>query len=229
MVNTMNINGLILRIDDLIQQGEGVLDTEVLHSRTFTPFVGVSEHLMIGFRTASMSFILNLYDKNHVYYREFEKKTRDSNAKNAKNGIEILKSIKNEIEKGWLYSIKGHVSAEIFGDLLKMAEYLLEEDYKDPAAVIIGGVLEEHLRKLCEINYIPIIEIRDRKEIPIKADRLIAALYKADVYKKNFLKSILPWLDIRNDSVHGHYGNYSKEQVYIMLTGVRDFIMKNRL
>jgi hypothetical protein len=30
-----------------------------------------------------------------------------------------------------------------------MAEHFLESGYKDPTAVMTGGVLEEHLRKLC--------------------------------------------------------------------------------
>ncbi len=37
-----------------------------------------------------------------------------------------------------------------------MAEYLLKEGYKDPAAVITGSTLEEHLRKLCIKNGIDI-------------------------------------------------------------------------
>ena len=33
---------------------------------------------------------------------------------------------------------------------LEMAEHLLAADYKDAAAVLGGGVLEEHLRQLCK-------------------------------------------------------------------------------
>ena len=34
-------------------------------------------------------------------------------------------------------------------DFLDMAYHLLENDYKDASAVMIGSVLEEHLRQLC--------------------------------------------------------------------------------
>ena len=40
------------------------------------------------------------------------------------------------------------IHGEIFSDYLDMAEYLLEEHYKDDAAVIAGSTLEEYLRKL---------------------------------------------------------------------------------
>ena len=47
-------------------------------------------------------------------------------------------------------------------DFLGMAEYLLEEEkLKDPAAVLAGGVLEEHLRKLCDSHGID-TEFTDR-------------------------------------------------------------------
>ena len=45
--------------------------------------------------------------------------------------------------------MKKLVSAEIFSDFLEMAAHVLEQDYKDPAAVMIGTVLEENLRQLC--------------------------------------------------------------------------------
>src|SRR4051794_19965214 len=58
---------------------------------------------------------------------------------NAEYGRGILKAIKNEIDNGWLVTMKGIVSAEIFTDFLEMAEHLLKEKYKDAAAVIIGS------------------------------------------------------------------------------------------
>jgi hypothetical protein len=38
----------------------------------------------------------------------------------------------------------------LFSDFLELASYLNSEGYKDAAAVICGGVLEGHLRKLSE-------------------------------------------------------------------------------
>lgn len=46
------------------------------------------------------------------------------------------------------------IAAEIFSDFLEMAEHLLEQGYKDPAAVMIGSVVEENLRKFCVANKI---------------------------------------------------------------------------
>ena len=48
--------------------------------------------------------------------------------------------------------------AELFADFLEMADYLLSEGYKDPAAVLGGSMLEEHLRQLRQS-----MDIRNRR------------------------------------------------------------------
>jgi hypothetical protein len=101
-----------------------------------------------------------------------------------------------------------------------MADHLLEQGYKDPSAVIIGSVLEEHLRKLCEKVGIPVAQSNGT---PKKADALNSELAGASVYSKLDLKNVTAWLDLRNKAAHGRYGEYTKEQVELMLQSIRDF------
>ncbi len=138
----------------------------------------------------------------------------------------MLKAAKQEIDGGWLTSLKGLISAEIFSDFLEMAEYLLEQKFKDPAAVMIGSVLEEHLRQLCQNNSLPIDTVKDGKSIPKKADTMNADLAKAGVYNPLSPKSVTAWLDLRNKAAHGQYGEYTQEQVKLMYQGVTDFIAR---
>lgn len=75
------------------------------------------------------------------------------------------------------------VSADIFSDFLDMASYLLSQGYKDPAAVMIGSILEEHLRKLCKKNSIDIEYTNGRGDlVPKKADAMNADLVKTNIY-----------------------------------------------
>ena len=108
-----------------------------------------------------------------------------------------------------------------------MAEYLLEEGYKDPAAVITGSTLEEHLRKLCIKNGIDIEIMSKGKLKPKKADSLNSELAKQGVYSKLELKSVTAWLDLRNKAAHGEYSKYKENQVKQLIIGVRDFIIRN--
>jgi hypothetical protein len=107
-----------------------------------------------------------------------------------------------------------------------MAEYLLSEDhgYKDPAAVLGGGVLEEHLRLLCVKNGIAAERQSPSGPHPKKADQLNNDLASASVYDKNQQKIITGWLGIRNSAAHGKYGEYTDSQVAQFLAGLREFI-----
>ena len=107
-----------------------------------------------------------------------------------------------------------------------MAKHLLEEGYKDPAAVMIGSILEEHLRQLCVKHSIPIEEMKNGKTIFIKADTLNAELNKLNVYNKLDQKIITSWLDLRNKAAHGKYGDYNKEQVNSFYLGITEFISR---
>ena len=138
----------------------------------------------------------------------------------------ILNAIKTEVESGWLVSFKKLVEADVFCDFLEMSEYLLEENYKDPAAVMIGSVLEEHLRSLCVENSISIFDEGKEKQIPKKASRLNDDLAKKGVFNKLTQKSVTSWLDLRNNAAHGKYGEYNIDQVKLMYQGVFQFINK---
>lgn len=136
----------------------------------------------------------------------------------------ILAAAKEDYEGGYLFKLESLVTADVFADFLEMADYLLQEHYKDPAAVLVGGVLEEHLRRLCQHNSIPITRTDSRgRTVPVKADAMNAELARQRVYHKLDQKSVTAWLDLRNKAAHGDYDAYNEEQVRNMLEGVREF------
>ena len=214
----MKKDDLIKRIDQLLIQGQNVLSTKEYSS----DFVKMG--LQMGFRTASLSFIENVYGDSHTYFNEFYEHVNGRGYECTENGLNILSSIKNEIENDWLISFKQMVSAEIFSDFFEMSKYLLDLKYKDPAAVMIGSVLEEHLRLLCRNNSVDITYLKNGDTIPKKANKLNADLTKAGVYGVLEQKNISAWLDLRNRAAHGKYGEYNQEQVELMYQGVLNFI-----
>jgi len=217
---------LLKRVDELINQGNAVLATKRSYdlSGDF-----VNEGLFAGFRTASLSFLHKLFTPNHIYCSDFNEGVIGSFPNRVERGINILNSVKKELEDGWVFKLKDLVTAEIFTDFMEMAEYFLSEGYKDPAAVIIGGVLEEHLRQLCQKNSIPITITKVGKEVAVKANQLNQDLVKAGQYNKLEMKTVTAWLDLRNNAAHGKYNEYDKSQVEGMLQGVMDFITRNPL
>jgi hypothetical protein len=220
----MNTENLVQRANQLIDLGQDVLKTKHHDSQGIYTFVNTGK--IKGFRASCLSFIEMLYGSTHSYYKEFNKVTEGYYPEHAEAGIEIVRSIKDEITGGWLTSIKGLVSAEIFSDFLEMSEYLLSNDYKDSAAVIIGSVLEEHLRQLCIKKGIEIYVKKDDIQIPKRTDALNQDLASENVYNKLDQKNVTAWLDLRNKAAHGKYDEYNKEQVDTMLRGVSEFVAR---
>ncbi len=132
----------------------------------------------------------------------------------------IALSMKHDCENGLLVNIRTLLQADIFADFLEMGEYLLREGYKDAAAVIIGAVLEDSLRKLCDKEGISTIK-ENGKSLTI--DPLNSALAKAEVYSKLNQKQITTYAHIRNKAAHGEYSEYDKGQVEMMLLFVQGF------
>lgn len=217
---------LIQRIEQLISQGSQVLATR-RSSEGFGDYVDSGK--MRGFRSALLSFIERLYGKEHTFYNEADNSLKDTHPSNAEAGISILQAMKDEIAGDWLLSIKELVSAELFSDFMEMAQHLLSQNYKDPAAVIIGSVLEEHLRQLCIHNGIDVAVETEDRVTPKKADRLNNDLAKEEVYSKLDQKAVTMWLDLRNKAAHGKYTEYERAQVDNMMSGVIEFITRSKL
>ncbi len=132
----------------------------------------------------------------------------------------IIKAIQNDFEKGLLVNIKQLLQAEIFADFLEMGEYLLQENYKDAAAVIIGSVLEDSLRKLAISNGISILKPNGDH---LTMEPLNIELAKAKIYNKLIQKQVTSWGELRNRAAHGEYNKYDKKQVEMMLLFVQKF------
>lgn len=218
----MKIEAIKLRINEILELANLTLSTTYNSSGSDY----VSSTKFNEFRSASLSFLKSTFGTDHPYYDEFNNNVKDINKYYVEFGIGILNAVKNEIDGGWIFTVKGLLSAEIFSDFLEMAEYLLNEKYKDPAAVMIGSVLEGHLRQLCSTNNVPIVIIKGDKPIPKKADLLNTDLSNAMIYNKLDQKCITSWLDLRNKAAHGKYDEYTLEQVQLMLQGVLNFISR---
>ena len=176
----MHLEDLVQRIDQLIRNADEVIQTEERGAAGSY----VSEELFHAFRSASLSFLAMTFGKEHIHYVEFNSKVHQSTPHRAKIGRGILSAAREELAGGWLSTTKGLISAEIFSDFLEMAQHLLDEGYKDPAAVMTGSVLEEHLRQLCQKHGIPTETTKQGRPQPKKADALNADLAKKKVYNQ---------------------------------------------
>ncbi len=136
--------------------------------------------------------------------------------------IGIVQGLRDDLAAGYIQNLAELAHADVFADFLEMANYLSDNNYKDPAAILAGSTLESHLKKLAIKYRIP-TEISDR---PVKADKLNADLAKVSVYTVLDQKNITAWLDLRNKAAHGIYNEYNNDQVKLLIAGIRNFVAR---
>jgi hypothetical protein len=132
----------------------------------------------------------------------------------------VLKALREDYARGRIQTFRERVHSDLFSDFLEMAEYLLEDEkLKDPAAVLAGSVLEEHLRKLCAKHSVSL-------PTKPKLDTMNGDLKKQGVYGGIDQKQVTYWAGIRNSAAHGQYTDYTAVQVREMVQGIRNFISR---
>jgi hypothetical protein len=129
----------------------------------------------------------------------------------------VLVSLRDNFDGGFLADIRGLVRAEVFVDFIEQGQHLFDEGYFQPAAVVTGAVLEDHLRKLSAKHSITL------PNAP-KLDKMNADLAKAGAYDVLAQKQVTVWADLRNRAAHGKWTEFSKDDVKDMIRGVLRFL-----
>jgi hypothetical protein len=140
----------------------------------------------------------------------------------------LLAALRADYAADRLRTVSELVHADLFDDFLEMATHLLDQNYKDAAAVTAGAVLEEHLRKLCGRHSVPTTFLDNSGKVqPKRLDAMNADLAKAGVYNTIEQKDITTQAGIRNAAAHGKYGEYDVDQVQRMIVAVRSLIARH--
>lgn len=219
----MRVEDFVTRADQLIAQFDEVLTHKYTEGYA-TLYVDAGN--LRGVRSAAMSFLRATFGPTHPFYTEVERSARND-LDTARGLRQILVAAREEMVGGWSVSVRGLIAADIFADFLEMAGYLLAERYKDASAVMIGSVLEEHLRQLCVCHGMGTEFVNGKGEsVPKKADQMNTDLSKAGVYGRLDQKNVTAWLDLRNKAAHGRYTEYTQPQVELMHQAVSDFMAR---
>ena len=131
--------------------------------------------------------------------------------------IPILRAAEDDLKNGFLITIKQLVQADVFDSELEQAKSLLQNGYKNAAAVIAGTVLETAIKEICLNNGIEL----DRKKLTHLNDELA----KAGIYNKLQQKQITALADIRNNAAHGDYDQFTQKHVERMIEDIERFLL----
>jgi hypothetical protein len=137
----------------------------------------------------------------------------------------IFRAAHGLVRDGRLGSFVDAIRVHAEDDLLEQADQLLVSSHRVAAAVLAGGVLEVHLRRLCEKHRLPIAGVGS-------IDKYNGAIGQArnegtTIYEKADTSQVTSWGQIRNEAAHRpDQFNRTIDEIRLMLAGVRGFVAR---
>jgi len=131
-----------------------------------------------------------------------------------------LRVTKKDIEDGLFFSVSELAKAEVFSAFLESGKHFLDEGYKEAAAIVIGGVLEDKLKTICQKKGLA-YQTPDGKHLTIEP--LNVLIRKAEIYNELVKKQVTAWGDLRNNAAHARYDQFTARQVGDMYEFVLNF------
>jgi len=211
---------IIIRIDQLIEKANKVIETYKPNPDGFLGFDTLNHDIFNEWKVSVENLLIKISGDKSPYYQNFINKVKNAKENHVNTGVGILRGLKEDIEQDFLLSIQELVKAEVFTDFLEIAEHLLDNNYKDPAASLIGAVLENGLKDITTKN---IVKIKKRDGI----DDINQKLAKAGIYSELVQKQVDVWRTIRNSAEHGKFTDYNINDVKNMKAGVENFLASN--
>jgi hypothetical protein len=207
------------RIEAMLEKADALLQTYKAAPSNFIGFEGwVDTELFAEWRTQSLVVLRQSLGPEHQYTLAFEDSTKKSNVPSSVHrGKGILRAIREDLMNGHLFDARLLIEAEVFTEFLEMAQYLLDQGYKDPAASLAGAVLEDGLRRIATSQGLPF-----KKSDGI--DALNNSIAKAGVYNKLMQSKIDSWRQVRNSADHGKFSEYGEGDVRMLVDGVQDLL-----
>lgn len=212
---------LIERATQLLAKAQSVAATRYNDSseHVFAPDE-VNSTSFHEWKNNSQNFVLMVCEENSPYYKNFIEGVKIARPSDIDHGIGILRALKEDLELGYLTRIRDLVSAEIFTDFIEMAQHLLNNNYKDSTASLVGAVLENGLRQIAQKHT---VDVKSGDDI----GSLNTKLADKEIYNRLTQKQIQSWKAIRDSADHGKFSDYKSEDAKSMLEGVQRFLTEN--
>ena len=198
-------------LDALLEKGKR-LDDSFKSEGTGGYESRIPEHEHRSFATSALATIARIAGKESEYYAVAPKPDFDTRIRVAGFNPTIipglrgaLDSLRTAVEADLLVSLESRIRVAVHDDLLQQASDLLDAGYHVAAMVLIGGVLEDHLRKMCEY-----------RSVTWKGSGSISKyndLLRTDAYNQATWRRIQSIGDVRNSAAHGEFDDVNKADV----------------
>ncbi|MFI5186271.1 MAG: hypothetical protein ACHQF0_06075 [Chitinophagales bacterium] len=176
----------------------------------------------------SIAFISRIYNEDHEFVKQI-KTAREAFLRGNRGRFfaqsliwtikGILETIKFEIKNDMLGSIESLAKGEILGDFISLSKSLLSERYKDSAAVLACGALEDSLKKFAARNDLNV----EDKEL----SSVISSLKAKGLVKGAQSGVIQSYVQLRNKAFHAQFDKIDSPEVASLISFVEQFLIAN--
>ena len=207
------------RLSKLIEKGDKIADT-IRRSNLRTS----AEEDAVGWRAQLAASISDVCGENSPYASVLADQNRQRSLYMIVAGsVAILRSVKEDIENGYMQTYRQKIADELWEDLFEQANSLLLEDNSaatTAAAVVAGAALENGLRELAKLQ---------RVKLGTKEDlsTLTGKLANSETVSRLEQKQLVAMADVRNAAAHGEVERFGQDDVAKLIRDARDFLAKH--
>ena len=171
-----------------------------------------------NWRSQSLAFLTDLLGPDHIYTSEYKEKTEAfAYIGSVDAGMGILRAVLEDIDQGFIETVRQLIAAELFSNLFEQAAHLLENSYNAPAASLAGAALENGLRSIAHQSG---IKVREKEDL----STLNKKLADKEVYNRLVQRKVQVWTDVRNLADHGKFDEFSEDDVRNLIEGAQSFL-----
>jgi len=181
-----------------------------------TPMSNVPEWTIRFFVTGASAAVDRLTGRDSQFYRQIvinPTKPLAATCEVVMSIVGSLQALREAVEKDHLLTLQQLAQAAVLDDFLGQSSVLLDAGYHVPAMVLVGGVLEEHLGKLCANRS---IKPAGKPGLSTYNDAL-----KGVVFDQPLWRRLQATVDLRNLAAHGKGALAKAEDVADALSFVR--------
>ena len=216
-----NRTELTAKIKKIAEMGEEVLATE---TKGFQQQTFVNEQQFHDFRISGLSFLSRVFGNTSQHYQSFKTEVTSPGTSRTKRGLGILIAAGKDLEGDWIQTTRGAITAEILTDFMVMAKSHIDTGNMVGATVLIGAVIEKHLRNLCLANNIDITNKQSKTTALKKPLQLTGEAYKKKLYDRPQHKKIITWFELCDSAAQTPPVEILPRQVETMHVDVAKFM-----
>lgn len=230
----------LARLDELVQSGQAipmqqhskvVSGNYLTGERKYSHYNLASWPEFVEWRTSCIAVLEQVVPKASLLRNSVDKfDTLGNKPAELEFAVSFLKSVRTELQRGFLDDLTLQIEAEVLADYLAQASSIMsgirDEPSHIPAVVLVGASLEKSLKAICTA-LVPPEPIVSDKGAPLGLNALIDALKKRQVFNEVLVKQLRAWAAIRNSAAHGNFDEFTRHQVEQMLDGVTTFIAEH--